>query len=271
MTERQKKAPLTGKARERAIRLQQFLYRLARRWPLLFNAVIGVYVGLPILAPVLMNVGATAPARVIYTAYSPMCHQMASRSFFLFGEQLVYPRAIAGSDNYAPLESYTADLPEFAGVANENWTDFFLAARAFVGNEQLGYKMGLCSRDIAIYGFLFLGGVIYAILRHWGVRVPVLPLWAFILIGMGPIGLDGFSQLFGYFATPVNGMEPLAFQRFLAAAFPIRESQPFFRTFTGALFGLMLAWLIYPHLAASFRQTELRLAEKLGRIGRLPE
>lgn len=270
MTERQK-TPLTGKARERAIRMQQFVYRLAKRWPLLFNGVIGLYVGLPILAPVLMNAGATAPARIIYAAYSPMCHQMASRSFFLFGEQLAYPRAIAGSDNFAPLEAYTARLPEFSGVENDNWGDFFLAARAFVGNDQLGYKMALCSRDIAIYGFLFLGGVVYAILRHQGVRIRPLPLWAFILIGMGPIGLDGFSQLFGYFATPIGSAEPLAFQRFLAAAFPVRESQPFFRTFTGALFGLMLAWLIYPHLASSFKQTELRLAEKLERIDRLVE
>ena len=270
MSNQPQKKPLTGPARERAIQLNQLVYRFTKNWVLVFNVIVGIYVGLPILAPILMNAGATGPARLIYTAYGPMCHQMASRTFFLFGDQIAYPREIAGSENFAPLEAYVADLPEFAGVSNENWADFFIAAREFRGNDQLGYKMALCSRDIAIYGFLFLGGVIYAILRRW-FDIRPLPLWAFILIGMGPIGLDGFSQLFGYFATPIDGLAPNGFQTFLGTAFPIRESQPFFRTFTGAVFGLMLAWLVYPHMGNSIKHTENRVTEKLERIDRLPK
>ena len=79
--------------------IDRIFYTLARRWLLFFNLALAIYVGLPMLAPVLMNAGLTGPANIIYRAYSPMCHQLASRSFFLFGEQPAYPRAIAGSVN----------------------------------------------------------------------------------------------------------------------------------------------------------------------------
>ena len=35
-------------------------------------------------------------ANVVYKMYSPLCHQWAFRSFFLFGEQAYYPHAAAG-------------------------------------------------------------------------------------------------------------------------------------------------------------------------------
>lgn len=264
----QQKQPVTGRSRDIAVSLNKLVYRLSKNWIMVFNLVVGIYVGLPILAPILMNAGVNGPASLIYTAYSPMCHQMASRSFFLFGEQVAYPRELAGS-SLAPLEAYTAQLPEFSGVTDENWADFFLAARAFRGNEQLGYKMALCERDIAIYGFLFTGGLLYAFLRR-RFDIQPLPLWAFILIGMGPIGLDGFSQLFGYYATPLNGGTVQGIGAFIGNLFPLRESTPFFRTFTGAVFGLMLAWLIYPHLNNSFKDSEQQIEAKLRRINELP-
>ena len=262
------KQPVTGRSRNTAISLNKLVYRLSKNWVVYFNIVVGLYVGLPILAPILMNAGATGSARLIYTVYSPMCHQMASRSFFLFGEQAAYPLELAGS-SLTTLEAYTAEIPEFAGVTDNNWAEFFLAARAFVGNDQLGYKMALCERDIAIYGFLFIGGMIYLFLRRRYDIQPV-PLWAFILIGLGPIGLDGFSQLFGYYATPIDGSVAQGFGAFLGNIFPLRESPPFLRTFTGAVFGLMLAWLIYPHLNASFKDTEMQVEAKLRRINELP-
>jgi len=156
-----------------------------------------VYVGLPILAPALMNAGITEPARTIYTIYSPMCHQMASRSFFLFGEQPAYPRELAGTE-LTPIEAYMDDIPAFEGVPKdpEAWTAFLMPAREFLGNDTMGYKMALCERDIAIYGFVLLGSLLYWILRRGiGIKIPALPIWAFIVFGMGPIALDGFSQL----------------------------------------------------------------------------
>ena len=61
-----------------------FVYKFSNRWLVIFNTLVGLYVGIPFLAPVFMVLGLTAPAKVIYTMYSPMCHQMGYRSWFLF-------------------------------------------------------------------------------------------------------------------------------------------------------------------------------------------
>ena len=80
-----KKTAVTGRTRTMVIMIDRFVLWLSRHWLGVFNGAAALYVGLPILAPILMNIGATGPAKAIYVAYSPMCHQMAFRSFFLFG------------------------------------------------------------------------------------------------------------------------------------------------------------------------------------------
>jgi uncharacterized membrane protein len=256
------KNPVTGWQRTIVIVLDKLIYRFSRNWVWVFNIVAFIYVGLPILAPVLMNAGVTGPARIIYLAYGPMCHQMASRSFFLFGEQSVYPRELAGTD-FTSIETYMLGIPEFAGVPTDpaQWTSFLIPARQFLGNAQMGYKMALCERDIGIYGFVLIGGVLYALL-HRRLRLKPLPFMAFIILGLGPIGLDGFTQLLSMYGVAAN-FAPLE------AIFPLRESPPLLRTFTGAWFGLTLVWLAYPRIEESLKQTERDLEAKLRRIGEL--
>jgi uncharacterized membrane protein len=247
-----------------AIRSNIFLLRLTRNWVRVALVIIGIYVSLPILAPVLMQVGATGPARVIYAMYGPFCHQFAFRSFFLFGEQSAYPRAIAGTD-LAPFEAYAPYSPAFReslsryiDPANIDRFDYAIfspalqfASRDFVGDERMGYKMTLCERDITIYIMLFTGGVIYSIpaVRR---RLRPVPIWIYIILGLGPIGIDGFSQLLGY--PPFNLWLP-------------RETSPFFRVLTGGIFGLMNAWLGFPYLDMSFRETAEQIEAKLARAG----
>lgn len=267
MSNTPKKKPVTGWQRGLVIRIDRLIYKFSRNWVAVVNTIVAIYVALPILAPTLMNAGITGPANVIYTVYSPMCHQMASRSFFLFGEQIAYPRALAGTD-LTPLEAYTDDLEAFEGVEPRNWANFFLAARQFVGNEQMGYKMALCERDMAIYGFVLIGGILYAVLRR-RTNIKPLPLWLFIIVGMGPIAWDGFSQLFGYYSTPLDGSTPSGILATIQSVFPLRESTPFLRTFTGALFGFMLVWLAYPHVDAGMTSTADELERKLRRVGEL--
>jgi hypothetical protein len=60
---------------------------ISKHYLALLNLIVFIYVGLPFMAPVLMKLDATVPARVLYTMYSPLCHQFGFRSFFLFGEQ----------------------------------------------------------------------------------------------------------------------------------------------------------------------------------------
>ena len=267
-TPAKKKRPVTGWQRGLVVRLDKWIYSFSRHWLAVFNVLVGIYVGLPILAPVLMNSGATGPAKLIYAVYSPMCHQMASRSFFLFGEQVAYPRQIAGT-NLTPIESYTPDIPEFAGVAPVNWAQFWASAREFVGNGRMGYKMALCERDMGIYAFVLIGGLAYAFLRRF-TSVKPLPIWVFLLIGIGPIALDGFSQLFSHFFTPLDGSVPTGLQGTLHNWLALRESTPFLRVFTGGLFGFMLVWLAYPHVDVGMRGTANDLERKLTRIGEMP-
>jgi uncharacterized membrane protein len=140
-------------------------------------------------------------------------------------------------------------VPEFADASADpqDWTAFLFAARRFVGNEQMGYKMALCERDMAIYVSVLLTGLLYGLLRR-RMTIRPLPIWAFLIIGLGPIALDGFSQLFSQYLV-VLAPQALAF-------LPLRESSPFLRTLTGALFGFALVWLTYPHIDASMQKTE---------------
>jgi uncharacterized membrane protein len=264
-----KPPPITGWQRTVVISLDRFFYWFGRHWLAVFNLIAAVYVGLPILAPALMAAGYQGAGRAIYVAYSPMCHQMASRSFFLFGEQPAYPRALADT-NLRPIEAYMGQIPEFQGVSPDNWLAFTVAARNFRGNDQMGYKMALCERDIAIYGFVFLGGLLYALLRR-RYRIKPLPLLVFIILGMGPIGLDGFSQLFGYWATPIDGSPPGALANLITTIFPLRESSPLLRTLTGAWFGLSLVWLAYPHIEQGMQETRRELEPKLRKVGVLAD
>ena len=236
--------------------IDRIFYTLARRWLLFFNLALAIYVGLPMLAPVLMNAGLTGPANIIYRAYSPMCHQLASRSFFLFGEQPAYPRAIAGSD-LTPIEAYMPGIPEFESASPDpaQWSTFLVPARAFRGNEQMGYKMALCQRDISIYLFMLIGGLIYGVLRRRGPVRP-MPFWLFVIIGLGPIALDGFSQLFSQMFVGL-GIDSLV------RLVPLRESSPLLRSLTGAIMGLSVVWLIFPRLDEQFTATANDIGRRL--------
>lgn len=225
----------TSGSNPRGEMLNRGLLFFARHWLAAFNLIVFLYVGLPFAAPALMNAGAERPARWIYTAYSPLCHQFAFRSWFLFGEQPAYPRELAGV-GLTPFEEAT-------GIPGDDlW-----AARDFVGNEQVGYKVAFCERDVAIYGGILLAGLLYSQLRD---RLKPLPLWAWVLFGVMPIALDGGTQLISELPLPI-------------LSFPARESTPFLRTLTGGLFGVMNVWLAYPYLEESMGETRAIVSAKL--------
>ena len=222
------------------------MFWISNHYLAIMNLVMLFYVGLPFLAPVLMKSGATAPARILYTIYSPLCHQFGFRSFFLYGEQPYYPLKEAGV-NVVDFETATG----ITGLHNPNDISR-LEARRYVGNETVGYKVALCERDVAIYASILLFGLIFSLT---GRRFPQLH-WAFwILLGLGPIGLDGFSQLFAQFEWP-----------FLASLLPYRESTPFLRVLTGFLFGFMTAWFAYPNIEESMQETRQFFIKKFANV-----
>lgn len=214
---------------------------LSRHYLGLFNLFVVVYLGLPVLAPVLMKANLPGPAALIYRVYSAACHQLAFRSFFLFGEQIVYPRSAAEVTDLLSFSQAT-------GISEDDTTSALFAARQFTGNDQIGYKIALCERDVAIYGAILLFGLIYA---ATGRRLPALPWYLWILLGLVPIGVDGLSQLISQ--PPFN-------------FFVYRESTPLLRVFTGALFGFMTAWFGYPMVEVTMAETRQIMAQKKLRV-----
>ncbi|HPH95517.1 MAG TPA: DUF2085 domain-containing protein [Anaerolineaceae bacterium] len=222
-----------GKTITRSDRLTMWF---SDHYMLVFNLVMALFVGLPFLAPVLMKTGAEIPATVIYKLYSPFCHQLGYRSWFLFGEQAAYPRALA--------EQGGITYEEASGLA----PDDLLGGREFYGNDRVGYKVAICERDVAIYGSLLIFGLVFSTVGkklkplHWA-------LW--VLIGMVPMGLDGVSQLPSLLPLPEAW-------KWL----PMRESTPLLRTITGALFGLATGWFGYPYVKESVDETRIFLLKK---------
>lgn len=226
------------------------IFWVSKHYLAILNLVMLLYVGLPFLAPTLMESGATAPARVLYTIYSPLCHQFGFRSFFLYGEQPYYPLEEAGLD-VIDFETATG----ITGLSNPNDVSR-LQARRYLGDEEVGYKVALCERDIAIYGAILLFGLLFGLT---GRRFPQLHWSLWILFGLGPIGLDGFSQLFSQF-----NWEPLA--TFL----PYRESTPLLRVLTGFLFGFLTAWFAYPNIEETMQETRQFFVKKFAQVKSAP-
>ena len=245
-----------------ALRRDRLLLAICRRWLELATLLLALYVALPFAAPMLMKLGLDAPGRVIYTLYSPFCHQFAFRSFFLGGQQAIWPRAVTNPD-LASFEDAAAESPAFraqfahyagldaAAVTRADLLAFTpalqFAARAFPGDELFGYKLTLCQRDIVIYSAMLVGALLY---RRCRTTLRPAPLWLYALLGLAPIGIDGFSQLLGY--PPFN-------------LWPPRETSPAFRVLTGALFGLMNVWLGFPWLEISFSELREPLEARLAR------
>ncbi|NIM94346.1 MAG: DUF2085 domain-containing protein [Anaerolineales bacterium] len=226
-------APVVARERRITLGLNKIAYSFSRHWLAVFNILVFLYVSLPFLAPTLMKVGATRPASWIYTIYSPLCHQLAYRSWFLFGDQPAYPKEMAGTS----LTSFE----EATGIDDEDiW-----AAKEYVGNEKVGYKVALCERDVAIYGGILIAGLIFGLVRN---RVKPLPIWIWFVVGVLPMAIDGGSQL-------------LASIPFLPI--PARESTPLLRTITGALFGIMCVWMAYPYVEGSMVDTQAQIATNL--------
>jgi len=206
---------------------------LSNRYMFVFNVFVLLYLGLAVLAPVLQSNGYTGPAKVVYVVYGRLCHQLAFRSWFIYGEQNAYPREIANVNLPMTFEEATGIHP-----------DDIDAAHQFVGNDKLGYKVALCQRDIAIYGAILAFGIIFSLS---GKRIPSLPIWGWFILGIIPIGLDGVSQIISQLPWDIV---------------PVRESTPLLRTITGGLFGFATAWFGYPIVEETMADTRKILTVK---------
>lgn len=195
----------------------RFVEGFQRHWLAVLVGILFTYSLMPFVAPVLKEAGFNGLAQVIYQPYKLMCHTYGFRSFFLFGDQAVYSRT----------QFEQASGIDTAGISG------LLASREFQGNPEMGYKVALCQRDVAIYFTMAVGGIIYALTRR---RAKPISFLLLILIGVVPIALDGFSQLLS--------QPPFSL-------IPYRESDWVLRTLTGALFGFSLAFFVFPLIESS--------------------
>lgn len=92
----------------------------------------------------------------------------------------------------------------------------------------LGHQLGLCQRNLSIYGSMFLGSLIFVLSKK---RLPGLPWWLWILL-MLPMAWDGTTQLFGW-----------------------RESTMELRVLTGTIFGLANIWFVLPLIQKTLDET----------------
>ncbi len=212
--------------------------------PLWLAIVIGALLvlnALPFLAPVFMKLGWEGPARAVYLVYSGLCHQMAQRSFFLFGPQ--------GFQMYN-----IAELP--INVAGLSGGERLLALRHFIGSEAMGWKVAWSDRMVYMYTTPLLLAIGYALLRR---RVKIRPLgWRAFFLLLLPMLIDGgthwISDLAGvgqgfryaneWLATLTNHALPASF--YVGDAFGSFNS--LMRLLSGVSFGLSVTGLTLPYL-----------------------
>jgi uncharacterized membrane protein len=165
---------ISGRVERVEGRINAAVALVARHWLALVNAAVGVFVGLSFLAPILMAVGISGPARLIYAVYQLTCHQLPYRSFFLGGPQAVYSQA---------------EITALTGRST-----FFELYHNPITLATIGYQVAFCQRDVAIYATIFLAGLLFALVRH---QVRPLSVKLLVLLSL-PMAFDGFIQLFGW-------------------------------------------------------------------------
>ena len=222
--------------------MDRFSYFFSRHYVTILSLLLTIFVAVPFLAPVLEKTGHPTAANVIYKAYRVICHQLAFRSYFIYGEQAVYPREMAHIDGLITYEQIT----------NSSVIDLEYA-RDLVGSTLLGYKVAICERDVAIYGSLALFGFLFQLT---GKKIKQLPWYLWFVIALIPIAIDGFTQI----PSLSTG---------LPAWVPMRESTPFLRILTGSLFGAGTAWFMYPMMEESMRETRITLHRKFAIINKI--
>lgn len=227
---------------------------LMRHWLPVFLVVYGIFNALPFVAPVLMELGWIGGANVLYTIYSALCHQMAQRSFFLFGERVMYN-----------LHQLPVELTGDTGIDT-------LLLREFRGNDALGWKVAWSDRMVSMYAGIWLVGVVYWLVSRVRPQKPIA-LWLLVLLAL-PMALDGgthmISDTFGGLTTGFryhNDWLAALTGHALPASFYSGDALGSFNSWMRLITGLLLAvgvvWLTFPMIDRYARETEDTLDDRL--------
>lgn len=240
----------TRNGRSLSVYFNRAAYAFSRRWLLTISLFIGIFIGLPWLAPLFMAWGWTGAADAIYLFYSTQCHQMPQRSFFLFGERIMY------------------SLPTIQMVWQDSTNPLIL--RQFNGAPTLGWKVAWSDRMVYMYTALFVAGLLYWPLRR---RLKPLPWWALVLFLL-PLGIDGLTHTISDLIGGIGGgfrynnawLASLTRSAFPATFYTgdvLGSFNSWMRLISGLLFGIGVVWFAYPYLHAMFNDTAEQIAKKL--------
>jgi uncharacterized membrane protein len=243
----------TGK-RAFAIASNRLSYRLCQYWILIFTLVYGAFVGLPFLAPIFMHWGWTLPAKIIYTIYSFLCHQLPERSFFLFGPKAMY---------------------SIGEIAQTHWNVGNLGLlRQFIGAPQLGWKVAWSDRMVSMFTSILFFAWAWWPLRK---RIRPLPLWA-LALQLVPMAIDGGTHMLSDILGWGNGfrdtnawLATLTHNSFPATFYTgdaIGSFNSDMRILTGLLFGMGIVLFAFPYLYSYFRDMGKFLEAKFQKAGR---
>ncbi|MBN2478561.1 DUF2085 domain-containing protein [Candidatus Micrarchaeota archaeon] len=122
-----------------------------------------------ILVPVFMN--QSDVFSTVHEIYSPLCHQLASRSYCYF-----------------PEKGSFEDCFEEGGFSSSK-------EKTVEKNGGTGYKLPICSRDIGLYWAALLSGMGVFFTKWKNEKMPPPAIW--FILAIIPLGIDGTGQLFG--------------------------------------------------------------------------
>lgn len=164
-----------------------------------FVVIMAAFCFLIAVTPFLAENGNSA-APMLYNLFGFLCHQLTSRSLCLFHSGGYYVASCVPSGEFS-LSKNTEVLVD--GVT--------------------GYKFPVCTRDVAIYFSMLLGGLLFPF--FWKVGKTEWPSRWILLAGAIPIAIDGGMQLLGFW-----------------------ESSNLMRLVTGGIIGILLPFYIIPML-----------------------
>ena len=169
---------------------------------LLFLVLLLLFNGLIFLTPYLAA-QQSAETAGLYSAFSLTCHQLVNRSLCLFVSQT--------DGSYSIVDCVL------------NNVILFPKAVKAVYDDQIGYKLPVCARDIAIYLSMLIGLILLPFITK--IESEDWPNKWILAAAVIPLAIDGTTQLIG-----------------------LRESTNFLRLVTGTIVGIVLPFYLLPIL-----------------------
>lgn len=167
------------------VRFVMFMAWVFKHWLEIWLVIFTLFNLLPLLAPVFMNWGWLPLGNAIHDLYHLISHQFANRSYFFFGEKLMY----------RPEELPIALVGDFLTDGT--------AMAAFRGNAEIGWKMAWSDRLAAMFGSGLITAYFFAILRHRKGFRPLSTRWMLLLIA--PLWIDGLTHYISDFTSLTAG------------------------------------------------------------------